>query len=144
MQKCFRFGAHKPGRISCSLCHDVLINALLLMYYCIFSNKEPVLYVVYVYIMTINVSELNFWIENWFAVFRKGLAKWTWDFTSTLHEICSSHFDPPEVLRLAEISPMNGGNVALMVVMNTRTSFYDMNYVQKQWALYIIRTELPI
>ena len=29
------------------------------MYYWIFSNKEPVLYVVYVYIMTINVSELN-------------------------------------------------------------------------------------
>ena len=33
------------------------------MYYWIFSNKEPVLYVVYVYIMTINVSELK--IENW-------------------------------------------------------------------------------
>ena len=29
------------------------------MYYWIFSNKEPVLYVVYVYIMTINVSELK-------------------------------------------------------------------------------------
>ena len=29
------------------------------MYYWIFSNKEPVLYVVYVYIMTINVSEIN-------------------------------------------------------------------------------------
>ena len=69
MQKCFRFGAHKSGRISCSLCHDVLINALLLMYYWIFSNKEPVLYVVYVYIMTINVSELKK-IEKNFVSYR--------------------------------------------------------------------------
>ena len=61
MQKCFRFGAHTSGRIFCSLCHDVLINVLLLIYYWIFSSKEPVLYVFYVYIMTINV----FWIENW-------------------------------------------------------------------------------
>ena len=30
------------------------------MYYWVFSSKEPVLYVVYVYIMTINV----FWIEK--------------------------------------------------------------------------------
>ena len=65
MQKCFRFGAHKSGRISCSLCHDVLINALLLIYYWVFSSKEPVLYVVYGYIMTINVFWIDFFFNSW-------------------------------------------------------------------------------
>ena len=60
---CFRFGGHKSGRISCSPCHDVLTNALLLKFYWVFSCKEPVLYVVYVYIMIINVYLI--WIEIW-------------------------------------------------------------------------------
>ena len=59
MQMWFRFAAHKSERISCTLCHHVLINAMLLVYYWVFSSKEPALYV-YVYIMTINY----FWIWN--------------------------------------------------------------------------------
>ena len=48
------------------------------MYYWVFSSKEPVLYVVYAYIMTMNVFELKKKIKNWIVCLPLVVAE-TWD-----------------------------------------------------------------
>ena len=44
-------------------------------------------------------------------------------FASSFHALCSRHFDPPELLHLADSCPMDGRNVALVAAMNTPTTF---------------------
>ena len=65
-------------------------------------------------------------------------------FASSFHALCSCHVDPPELLHLADSNPMHGRNVALVAVINTPTTFYNVNYVEKKWVLNIITDELSI
>ena len=65
-------------------------------------------------------------------------------FASSLRALCSWHVDPPELLNLADSSPMHGRNVALVAAMNTPITFCNANYVQKKWVLNIMTAELSI
>ena len=65
-------------------------------------------------------------------------------FASSFHTLCSRHIDPPELLHLADSSPMHRRNVALVAVMNTPTTFCNVNYVQKKWVLNIMTDELSM
>ena len=53
-------------------------------------------------------------------------------FASSFHALHSRHVDPPELLHLADSSPMHGRNVALVAAMNTPTTFCNVNYAQKK------------
>ena len=65
-------------------------------------------------------------------------------FASTFHALCSRHVDPPELLHLADSSPMHRRNVALVAAMNTPTTFCNVNYVQNKWVINIMTDELSI
>ena len=65
-------------------------------------------------------------------------------FASSLHTLCSRHVDPPELLHLADSSPMHGRNVALVAAMNSPTTYCNVNYVWTKWALNIMSAELSI
>ena len=43
-------------------------------------------------------------------------------FAISFHTLCSRHIDPPELLHLADSSPMHGRNVALVAAMNSTTT----------------------
>ena len=65
-------------------------------------------------------------------------------FASSLHALCSRYVDPPELLHLADSSPMHERNVALVVAMNTPTAFCNVNYMQKKRLLNIMTPEFSI
>ena len=53
-------------------------------------------------------------------------------FSCSCFALCSRHVDPPELLHLADSNPMHGRNVTLVAVMNSPTTFWNVNYVQKK------------
>ena len=50
----------------------------------------------------------------------------------------------PELLHLANSSPMHGRNVALVAAMNSTTTFCILNYVRTKWVLNIMTAELSM
>ena len=65
-------------------------------------------------------------------------------FSSSFQALCSHHADPPELLHLADSSPMHGRNIALVAAMNKPTTFCNVSYVQKKWVLNKMTDELSI
>ena len=51
---------------------------------------------------------------------------------SSFHALNSRHIDPPKLLHLSNSSPMHGRSVALVAVMNTPTTFCNVNHMQKK------------